>query len=691
MLIKPLKNKGQGSPKAVLRYLLDKPNNQATVLKGEPTISQALAESLSYQKPYEAWVLSFEEKELSEEVKHEIIEEFERAFLPYFQDDRSRYNITWIEHSDKDRVELNFFMPKVDLKTEKQISMFNKSRKEDWELANNFRDYINAHYNLTNPMDESKAQFVKGSDWLYKAKSQTAKDIKQLIDEIDKGSRAMLESGAINNRDELIEKLEMAGFEIARKRDKFITIKNPNGGRNIPLKGVLFDESTSYESVRAFSRNSKTIDPRERVSAREENRATVGNGRDRIDETLETHRNSPRNGSEHFRGKLEESIELRRKMQQRAFDELSGRGKAFNRIDTESRELNSELRANDRRDFSETPNAKDTIRRDRDAIHGAENLISNDRASENNAQHVIKSEPTGEREYFRGSRNERESQESLDGNIDTLEVYAFNRDISIPARGWIKPLQPTFDQFSVSRNMARKRKRHTDDLSTASELEQAEQSDNQRAREYAHSLERENDGRETALPSLTETESKLTGRNLNESSSQAFTPSKMYERSEHNARHLRNGNERARYIFGANAERSSNSEGYSVDEHYSNSGAVSENRRNPREHLEELRGNLRSIGDRAEKYRADNETSGSPRTGLQHLAQWLTEQSEFKSISERLKSIGERIKSIGEGIGDTVQRVREHRRALELEEQKRRAEQAYQAPRPSSSGMRFKM
>ena len=83
--------------------------------------------------------------------------------------------------------------------------MFNKSRKEDWELANNFRDYINAHYNLTNPMDESKAQFVKGSDWLYKAKSQTAKDIKQLIDGIEQASRAMLESGAINNRDELIE------------------------------------------------------------------------------------------------------------------------------------------------------------------------------------------------------------------------------------------------------------------------------------------------------------------------------------------------------------------------------------------------------------------------------------------------------------------------------------------------------
>lgn len=691
MLIKPLKNKGRGSPKAVLRYLLNKPDGQAKVLKGDPTISQALAESLSYQKPYEAWVLSFEEKELSEEVKLEIIEEFERAFLPYFQDDRSRYNITWIEHSDKDRVELNFFMPKVDLKTEKQISMFNKSRKEDWELANNFRDYINAHYNLTNPMDESKAQFVKGSDWLYKAKSQTAKDIKQLIDEIDKGSRAMLESGAINNRDELIEKLEMAGFEIARKRDKFITIKNPNGGKNIALKGVLFDESTSYESVRAFSRNSKTIDPRERVSAREENRATVGNGRDRIDETLETHRNSPRNGSERFRGKLEESIELRRKMQQRAFDELSGRGKAFTRIDTESRELNSELRANDRRDFSETPNAKDTIKRDRDAIHGAESLISNDRASENNAQHVIKSEPTGEREYFRGSRNERESQESLDGNIDTLEVYAFNRDISIPVRGWIKPLQPTFDQFSGSRDMARKRKRHKDDLSTASEIERAEQSDNQRARFNAENLEFEDNGREKHLLWTVSTEQRTGEQNSREQGAFNLADVQVFSGSGYNVQSLHSGQRRQNIGLGTNSERSRISEGYSVDEHYSNSGAVSENRRNPREHLEELRGNLRSIGDRAEKYRADNETSGSPRTGLQHLAQWLTEQSEFKSIGERLKSIGERIKSIGEEIGNTVQRVREHRRALELEEQKRRAEKAYQAPRPSSSGMKFKM
>lgn len=691
MLIKPLKNKGRGSPKAVLRYLLNKPDGQAKVLKGDPTISQALAESLSYQKPYEAWVLSFEEKELSEEVKLEIIEEFERAFLPYFQDDRSRYNITWIEHSDKDRVELNFFMPKVDLKTEKQISMFNKSRKEDWELANNFRDYINEHYNLTNPMDESKAQFVKGSDWLYKAKSQTAKDLKQFIDGIDKASREMLYSGEINNRDELIETLEMAGFEIARKRDKFITIKNPNGGKNIPLKGVLFDESTNYESVRAFSRNSKTIDPRERVSAREENRATLGNGRDRTYENIETLRNSPRNGSERLRGKLEESIELRRKTQQRAFDELSGRGKAFNRINTESRELNSGLRASDRRDFSETPNAKDTIKRDRATIHGSESLISNDRASENNAQHVIKSEPTGEREYLKGSQDERESRENLDGNSDTLEVYAFNRDISIPARGWIKPLQPIFDQFSGSRDMARKRKRHTDDLSTGSELEQAEQSDNQRARFNAENLEFEDSEREKHLRWIVSTEQRAREQNSNEQGTFNLADVQMFSGSGYNVQSLHSGRRWQNIGLGADSERSRISEGYSLDEHYSNSGAVSENRRNPREHLEELRGNLRSIGDRAEKYRADNEPRGGIRTGLRHLAQWLTEQSELKSIGERLKSIGERIKSIGEEIGDTVQRVREHRRALELEEQKRRAEQAYQAPRPSSSGMRFKM
>lgn len=320
MLIKPLKNKGRGSPKAVLRYLLNKPDDQAKVLKGDPLLSQRLAESLTYQHSYEAWVLSFEETVLDDQVKFEIIAEFEKAFLPFFQEQPERYNITWIEHSDKGRVELNLFMPKVDLLTEKQISLFNASHRSDYELMNNFRDFINAKYGLTSPMDKAKAKLVKGADWLYKAKSDTGLKSKELIEGISQAIEEMLSSGKVSNRDDVVSILAESGFEITRISRSSVSIKNPNGKNNLKLKGVLFDES--FTSVAAASEN---INRRDEISVR-----------GRVDGTARISKNEIRGDLSEFREKLESSIEYRLKTQRGAFTGDRNKqktGRAFKKFD----------------------------------------------------------------------------------------------------------------------------------------------------------------------------------------------------------------------------------------------------------------------------------------------------------------------------------------------------------------------
>lgn len=313
MLIKPLKNKGRGSPKAVLRYLLNKPEGQVRVLSGDPKLSQQIAESLSYSQSYESWVLSFEEQELSDDVKRSIMREFEKSFLPFFQDNPERYNITWIEHSDKGRVELNFFMPKVDLLTEKQISLFNASHRSDYELMNNFRDFINVHYGLSNPMDKAKAKLVKGADWLNKAKSDNGLKAKELIEGISNALEDMLRSEIISNRDDVISVLSESGFEITRVSRSSVSIKNPNGKNNLKLKGVLFDES--FTSIATASEN---IERRDEISVRGRvNDNDKGSKSDFSEPLID------------FREKLDKSIEYRRKTQQRAFGDVSERGRAF--------------------------------------------------------------------------------------------------------------------------------------------------------------------------------------------------------------------------------------------------------------------------------------------------------------------------------------------------------------------------
>ena len=54
MLIKIFKNKGKGSAKASIDYLLDKDRNRelATVLKGNPELSLELAQSLAFSNKF---------------------------------------------------------------------------------------------------------------------------------------------------------------------------------------------------------------------------------------------------------------------------------------------------------------------------------------------------------------------------------------------------------------------------------------------------------------------------------------------------------------------------------------------------------------------------------------------------------------------------------------------------------------
>lgn len=341
MILKPLKNKGRGSPKAVMKYLLDKPDGQAKILRGDPELSLAIAESLSYKQAYEVWVLSFEEKELEDDIKQEIIDEFERSFFPYFQNEQERYNTTWIEHSDKGRVELNLFMPKVDLHTHKQISLFNTSHQQDWNLADNFRNYINANYHLSNPLDPSKVKMVKGDDWVHKAKSKQGQSTAKFISDITEGAELLVREGIVSNRDELIDYLKSSGFDITRVRKDSISINAPEISKtNIKIRGELFNEQ--FKSISELSAS---------ISAKA-NSAGIRNSTDPTER---------RAIIEELRAKLENSVRERSKHQQSVFNDHQGTGRAFQRIGENrikqlriSRESDRNDKASHRQGFSVT-------------------------------------------------------------------------------------------------------------------------------------------------------------------------------------------------------------------------------------------------------------------------------------------------------------------------------------------------
>ena len=56
----------------------------------------------------------------------------------------------------------------------------------------------------------------------------------------------MEEQGALKSRSDVLEALKGAGFEIARTTPKSISIKNPDGGQNIRLKGMIYEQDFRF-------------------------------------------------------------------------------------------------------------------------------------------------------------------------------------------------------------------------------------------------------------------------------------------------------------------------------------------------------------------------------------------------------------------------------------------------------------
>ena len=105
MIVKILGNKGGGSAGAAIDYMLGKERDRegAILISGDPDLTARLADNLDFQNRYTVGVLSFEEANLEEQQKQKIMQSFEETLLAGL--DRDQYDITWIEHIDKGRLE----------------------------------------------------------------------------------------------------------------------------------------------------------------------------------------------------------------------------------------------------------------------------------------------------------------------------------------------------------------------------------------------------------------------------------------------------------------------------------------------------------------------------------------------------------------------------------------------------------
>lgn len=231
MIIKFAK-RGKGVGSGPVDYLLgeDRDREGATLNRGDPDQVQALIDSSPYAKRYTTGYLSFAEKDLSTEVKQRLMTEFEKALLPGLDSDQ--YSIMWVEHVDKGRLELNFVVPNVELLTGKRLQPY--FHRADNPRLDAWRTIQNIELGLHDPDDPANRQALVQA-------SNLPPDIRKVGELITDGLLHMAKSGLIRDREDVITALESGGYEIARVTPSSISLKNPNGNRNIRLKGFIYE------------------------------------------------------------------------------------------------------------------------------------------------------------------------------------------------------------------------------------------------------------------------------------------------------------------------------------------------------------------------------------------------------------------------------------------------------------------
>lgn len=258
-----------GGGGAVRNYLLfdkdnrSKPRDGARLIYGNDSDTTEVINGIKNSKIYTSGVLSFApEESITDAQKIEIIESFEQNLFPGLM--KGEYSGYWVEHQDKDRQELHFVFAEIHLPTGKALPVYYIGK--DFDLVDSWKDLINIDYGLEDPNDPKRKRAYRLKGYEYALKNQQEKDklagkaIKdeKVFDEEKIGEwliEEIADDESIQTQADVIRVIAEA-FEITRvaKDGKSISIKNPVGGRNIKLKGMMYEREFTRQRFESLGK-----------------------------------------------------------------------------------------------------------------------------------------------------------------------------------------------------------------------------------------------------------------------------------------------------------------------------------------------------------------------------------------------------------------------------------------------------
>lgn len=254
MMIKVFRRSQKLSAVGPVQYLLSERDHTKTrrsvqpeILAGDPAVTDHLIDSLPFKHRYVAGCIAFRPNEQpTTQQKREVMAEFEKRFLAGLTPDR--YNILWVEHRDKGRIELNFVVPRVELTTQKSMNI-HPSGAKNLAFYNAFVAVMNHRLGYE--------QVVPGptrlheSEHVRKLNAQATQSDSMALDSSSHASKLKwhtnlvkkIQAGKIKNRPELIQYLRDHGCEFTRVGSDYISIQNRKNGRAIRFRGYIYEDN----------------------------------------------------------------------------------------------------------------------------------------------------------------------------------------------------------------------------------------------------------------------------------------------------------------------------------------------------------------------------------------------------------------------------------------------------------------
>lgn len=238
MLIKFFKT-NSGGCKSGIDYLLNSrvADKTAYVIKGNEHVTRQIVNNIENRQKTCIGCLSFKEDNIYQNVKKELIREFERILFGMYKE---RFNILWVEHIDKGRLELNFVIPKIDLKSGLAFNPY--YHKADMPLIDSWQNYTNLRYNFSDPKDPAKSHILQGQ----------RKELSLIKDYIE--LERILIDKFINQeftcRNDILKAFNDSNIEITRVGGDYVSVKLLNSKKARRFKGDMFNEKfTSIEAM----------------------------------------------------------------------------------------------------------------------------------------------------------------------------------------------------------------------------------------------------------------------------------------------------------------------------------------------------------------------------------------------------------------------------------------------------------